>query len=104
MKRILLTLSISALLAGCSGHATTMQDVRAYCRSVTTNMDCEAQDSICARYSEVTLRDYSSAKECRQSCEKVRQESAMHQGLQSCLDLYQTVEGKCNEFCNDNYK
>ncbi len=104
MKKIMLIIAVLGLLAGCAGHTTTMQDVRAYCRTSTPDADCDSQDTICAQYSEVTLHEYSSAKECRQACEKVRQDSAITADLQNCLGLYQAVEGKCNEFCNDNYK
>ncbi|WP_432735484.1 hypothetical protein [Maridesulfovibrio sp. FT414] len=104
MKKMFIIPAVLTLLAGCSGHTTSMQDVRSYCRSVTTEVECDGQDSICAEYSEVTLRSYASVKECRQSCEQVRQNSAKQFSLQTCQALYQAVEGKCNEFCDDNYK
>lgn len=104
MRNFFLIMSTLFLLAGCSGHKTTMQDVRSYCRSVTTDVICDSQDSICAEYSEVTLRPYASAKECRQSCEKVRMDSQRFETMQSCIGVFQAVEGKCTEFCNVNYE
>lgn len=104
MIKTILVAAVLSMLAACSGHSTSMQDVHSYCRSVSTEEYCESQESVCTEYSEVTLRPYKSAQECRQSCENVRMESARQQGLQSCLPLFQSVESKCNEFCNDNYQ
>lgn len=93
-----------AMLGGCSGHPTSMQDVTSYCRSLSTEPDCDSQSSICAQYSEITLHPYKSAEECRQACEEVRQNSLRATGMLSCQPVYQSVEGKCNEFCNSNYE
>lgn len=102
-KIIALTLFL-AFLTGCSGHVTTMQDVRAYCRSLSTESACDSQGALCAEYSEVTLRTYSSATECRKSCEQVRIDNASKSTTEPCLPLMQSVEAKCSEFCNSNYK
>lgn len=104
MKKIILATAVLSLLVGCSAHSTTTQDVRSYCGSITSEMYCEAQDSICSEYAEVTMRTYKTVKECRQSCEDVRQRSNLKEQLMTCSDLYRTVEGKCAEFCDDNYK
>ncbi|WP_320169182.1 hypothetical protein [Maridesulfovibrio sp.] len=104
MKRISLLAILLIILSGCAGRTTSMQDVRSFCRSISTSEECDGQEAICAEYSEVTLKSYASAKECRQGCESVRQKSALNEEQQTCLQLFQSVEGKCNEFCDDNYQ
>ncbi len=104
LKKIFLSTILLLLLAGCSGHTTSMQDVTSFCRSLSTEEFCDTQDSICAKYSEIMLTPYNSAKECRMSCENVRMKLNRHPEQQECLQLIRNVEGKCNEFCNSNYK
>lgn len=104
LKKSLLPALLLLLLAGCSGHATSMQEVTSFCRSVVTEELCTTQDSVCAEYSEVVLAPYESAKECRRSCERVREKMNLNMEQQECLSLIQNVEGKCTEFCNSNYK
>ncbi|WP_320174622.1 hypothetical protein [Maridesulfovibrio sp.] len=104
LNKVLLSSILLLFLAGCSGHPTSMQDVSSFCRSLPTEEMCDAQDSICAKYSEITLAPYKSAKECRMSCESVRMKINSSPDRQECLQLIQSVEGKCTEFCDSNYE
>ncbi|WP_319765007.1 lipoprotein [Maridesulfovibrio sp.] len=103
MKKIFFTLFILLSLAGCSSHPTTMQDVSSFCRSLSTEEFCENQDNVCAEYSEIMIAPYKSAKECRMSCENVLMKRDSNMQQQDCLQLLQSVEAKCNEFCDSNY-
>ncbi|NDV22648.1 hypothetical protein [Desulfovibrio sp. JC022] len=104
LKKLFLSSLLLLLLAGCSGHPTSMQDVSSYCRSLSTEEFCDTQDAVCAKYSEIMLAPYKSAKECRMSCESVRMKIGLRADQQDCLQLVRNVEGKCNEFCNSNYE
>ncbi len=104
LKKTLLPALLLLFLAGCSGHTTSMQEVKSFCRSVVTEELCTTQDSICAKYSEVVLAPYKSARECRMNCERVREKMNLGMEQQECLSLLQNVEGKCTEFCNSNYE
>lgn len=104
LKKIILGSLLLLVLGGCSGHTTSMQDVTSFCRSYATKDFCDTQDSICAKYSEIMLAPYNSAKECRMSCDKIRMTLGDHPTQGDCLQLVQSVGSKCNEFCNSNYK
>ncbi|MFW5499664.1 MULTISPECIES: hypothetical protein [unclassified Maridesulfovibrio] len=104
LKRVIISSILLLFLAGCSGHTTSMQDVSSFCRSLATEELCDNQNSICAKYSEITLAPYKSAKECRTSCESVRMKMNASPDRQECLQLLQSVEEKCNEFCDSNYE
>ncbi|WP_421902996.1 hypothetical protein [Maridesulfovibrio sp.] len=104
LKKVFLSSIMLLALAGCSGHTTTMQDVSSFCRSLATEEMCGTQDSMCAKYSEITLAPYKSAEECRKSCESVRMKMNSSPDQQDCLQLLQSVEEKCNEFCDSNYE
>ncbi|OEU71421.1 MAG: hypothetical protein BA863_15915 [Desulfovibrio sp. S3730MH75] len=62
------------------------------------------QGNVCEEYSQVLLRAYSSASECRKGCESVQQKMQSQMAMQNCLPLFDAVEGRCNEYCNANYK
>ncbi|NDV25636.1 hypothetical protein [Desulfovibrio sp. JC010] len=102
-KKVLLTGFLLLSIAGCSSHPTTTQDVSAFCRSLPTEELCATQDAVCAKYSEITLAPYQSAKECRMACESVHMKMDRDLMQADCLQLIQNVEEKCNEFCNSNY-
>jgi len=102
LKKVFFTVLL-LLLAGCSGHPTTMQDVSSFCRSLNTEEFCEDSDSVCGKYSEVMLAPYKSARECRMACEDIRMKNNLNMALQQCSQLMEQVEGKCSEFCNSNY-
>ena len=104
LKNALPTALLLLFLTGCSGHTTSMQEVKSFCRSVVTEELCTTQDSVCAKYSGVVLAPYESARECRMSCEEVREKMNLNMEQQECLTLIQRVEGKCTEFCNSNYE
>ncbi len=104
LGKLLMVTLLLASIAGCSGHATSMQDVSSYCRSLATEEFCDTQGSICAQYSEVMLAPYKTAKECRQSCESIRMKMGLRLDQQDCLQLMNSVEDRCNEFCNSNYE
>ncbi|SDK89303.1 hypothetical protein SAMN05660337_1606 [Maridesulfovibrio ferrireducens] len=104
MNRTILIIGILTLLSGCSAHAPTMQEVKSYCRSFSTESSCDMQGNLCEQYSEVLLKPYSSAAECRKGCESVQMQSASQMGLQNCLPIFDAVGGKCNEYCNGNYE
>ncbi len=104
MHKLTLLLLAFILLSGCSSHAPTMQDVRSYCRSLSTESECDMQGNACEEYSQVLLKAYSSASDCRKGCESVQQKMQRQMAMQNCRQLFDAVEGKCNEYCNANYK
>ncbi|WP_321402462.1 hypothetical protein [Maridesulfovibrio sp.] len=103
LKKILFTGLLLLMISGCSGHPTSMQDVSSFCRSLSTEEFCGTQDSLCAKYSEITLAPYKSAKECRMACESVRMKIDQNMMQEDCMQMIQNVESKCNEFCDSNY-
>jgi hypothetical protein len=103
LKKVLLAGFLLLTVAGCSSHPTSMQDVSSYCRSLSTEEFCDTQDSVCAKYSEIMLAPYKSAKECRMACAGVRMKIDQNMMNEDCLQLMKNVEEKCNEFCNSNY-
>lgn len=104
LKKALATALLLLFLTGCSGHTTSMQEVKSFCRSVVAEELCTTQDSVCAKYSGVVLTPYESARECRMNCEGVREKMDLNMERQECLDQIHRVEGKCTEFCNSNYE
>ncbi len=104
MNRTILILCVLGLLSGCSAHAPTMQDVKSYCRSFSTESSCDVQGDLCEQYSAVVLKEYSSAAECRAACEGVQKQYDNQMGLQNCLPIFEAVGDKCNEYCDGNYE